>query len=78
VIESSGLFKPVQFVSGPVEHRQSLADCITAWRSHATLHRQAGERFAEIIQAIEALLRQQPDESILIPYQTRIWFAQKK
>ena len=78
-INKSGLFLDVQTVSGRVVHQQSIADCITAWRSHATLHRQAGERFAEIITAIETLLNTRLEgKDLSIPYDTRIWFAQRK
>lgn len=77
VIKDSELFGPIQFVSGRVIHKQSLADCLTAWRSHATLVRQAGEKFDEVIAAIESLLRASGDAEIRIPYDTRIWFAQK-
>ena len=76
-IEKSGLFGEVQFVTGQVWHTQSLQDCVTAWRSHGTLHRQAGEKFTAIIDAIEALLNRQNQSEIQIPYETRIWFAQK-
>lgn len=77
VIKDSELFGPIQFVSGRVLHKQSLADCLTAWRSHATLVRQAGDKFDEVMAAIEALLRASGDAEIQIPYDTRIWFAQK-
>lgn len=77
IIQDSGLFGAIQFVSGRVHHRQSKQDCITAWRSHATLLRQAGDRFEDIIAAIEALLDQQAQAEIEIPYVTRIWFCQK-
>lgn len=75
VIAASGLFEAVQQVSGRIVHRQSRADCLTAWKSHATLHRQAGEVFAAILADIEALLEQYRTAEIEIPYTTRIWFA---
>ncbi|HEY9843729.1 MAG: class I SAM-dependent methyltransferase [Candidatus Sericytochromatia bacterium] len=76
-IVASGLFEAVQSVSGRVIHSQSLEDCVTAWRSHATLQRQAGARFPEIVAAIESLLRSRGQASIRIPYDTRVWFARK-
>ena len=75
VIQDSGLFGPVQRIEGRVLHQQSLADCIEAWRSHATLERQAGEAFPELVQAIEEYLRGLERETIEIPYTTRLWAA---
>jgi ubiquinone/menaquinone biosynthesis C-methylase UbiE len=52
----------------PVEH------VIEAWKSHATLARQAGARMDEIITEIRAALPK--SGSVRVPYMTRIWFAQ--
>lgn len=78
IIESVGLFGPVQFVEGRVLHRQSKAACLKAWRSHATLQRQAGDKFAAILDAIEGYLKGLSSEDLEIPYTTRAWAAQKK
>lgn len=75
-IRASGLFGEIQFVQGRIVHQQSLEDCVTAWRSHATLMRQAGDRFETVIAALEARIQAEGD-MIQIPYDTRIWFAQK-
>lgn len=76
VILASGLTKKVEKIEGTVFHRQSVHDCIEAWRSHATLHRQAGGRFPEIIRRIEKILADSGKKEILIPYTTRVWLAQ--
>ncbi len=76
VIEASGLFRSVVTVSGKVVHEQSKVDCVEAWRSHATLERQAGEKFHDVVNAIEAYLDGLPGSSIMVPYRTNIWVAQ--
>ena len=76
VIEQSGLFGPVVQLTGQVTHEQSIVDCVEAWRSHATLERQAGENFYEIVNEIESYLATLGRSFIEIPYSTRIWCAQ--
>lgn len=49
-------------------------DVIEAWQSHATVARQAGSRFPDIIDEIRTLL--DPYDVLDVPYTTRIWFAQ--
>ena len=48
-------------------------DIIDAWRSHATLARQAKDSFDFVIKEIEKDLI---EEEIEVPYTTRIWFSQ--
>jgi len=76
VIEASGLFRSVVMVSGKVVHEQSKVDCVEAWRSHATLERQAGAKFHDVVNAIESYLDGLPGSSIMVPYRTNIWVAQ--
>lgn len=76
VIEASGLFRSVVTVSGKVVHEQSKIDCVEAWRSHATLERQAGAKFHDVVNAIEGYLDGLPGSSIMVPYRTNIWVAQ--
>lgn len=78
VIEASGLFGPVRKVEGQVLHRQTIDDCVQAWRSHATLARQARSAFHAIAEEIERMLRRLNADEIKIPYTTRIWIAQVK
>lgn len=78
VIRQSGLFDDVIKIEGAVMHTQSVAEVVEAWRSHATLHRQAGDKFDEIIVRISDYLTELGVDSIDIPYTTRIWMAQLK
>lgn len=77
VIIESGLFDAVQPVEGYVRHAVSLDDCINAWRSHATLHRQAGEKFNYVADAIALFLKKTGKSIIEIPYKTQGWIARK-
>ncbi|MBF0134787.1 MAG: methyltransferase domain-containing protein [Magnetococcales bacterium] len=78
VIRESGLFGEVIRMEGTIVHAQTPADLVEAWRSHATLQRQAGARLPAIIQAIERLVTETGQQAIPIPYTTRIWMAQAK
>ena len=79
-INRSGLFGQVQTVSNSILHEQSITDCIEAWRSHATLFRQAGDRFPAVIEAISDFLAELGPQHvqngmITVPYTTNIWMA---
>lgn len=76
VIDASGLFGPVVHVDSRVMHEQSIAECVEAWRSHATLERQAGDSFGAVVSAIEEYLEGLGVPTIPIPYSTNIWVAQ--
>ena len=76
VIEKSQLFGPVIHLSSKINHLQKVSDCIDAWRSHATLERQAGSSFKAVIDEIEAFLTSLSTETIRVPYFTKIWLAQ--
>lgn len=73
VLEESGLFDKIVSIEEifSVEMRQS--EIIDAWKSHATLSRQAGVSFQNIISEIETFLKDK--ETYLVPYYTRIWAA---
>ena len=77
VIQSSGLFRDVRLIEARVVHTIAIADWLDAWRSHATLRRQAGDRFEAILIEIERLLIETRKSSVGVPYTTRIWLAQK-
>jgi SAM-dependent methyltransferase len=78
VIEESGLFSHVRWLEGRFVWKMSAADIVVAWKSHATLRRQAGSdaAFDKIIANISKYLDSLP-KSIDVPYATRIYFAQK-
>jgi len=78
IIDASGLFHRVHTIEGPVVHVQAVDDCLEAWRSHATLQRQAGDRFGRVIEAIAAVLRETGAPTVPVPYVTRIWVAQAR
>ena len=77
VIRDSGLFSNIEKFDGGIEHTQTVAECVEAWRSHATLSRQAGSAFLSIIENIEKFLQTLEHTSIEIPYKTLGWVAQK-
>jgi ubiquinone/menaquinone biosynthesis C-methylase UbiE len=78
VIESSKLFKNAIQIQSSVKHSQTIDECIKAWKSHATLERQAGNNFNNVIDEIQNFLRKNfsTGEDISIPYQTTCWVAQ--
>jgi SAM-dependent methyltransferase len=72
-IGTSGLFSPTQFIEERFVARVPTADYLDAYRSHATLQRQAGPKFAGIIGKMADMLR---STAVLeVPYFTRIWYA---
>lgn len=77
VIRASGLFTDITPVQGEVSHSRTPAEIVEAWRSHSTLHRQAGDRFDRIINAIDAYITGLGREVISIPYTTRAWMARR-
>lgn len=78
IIELSDLFDSVIHLDAKVIHQQTVDKCIEAWRSHATLERQAGDKFLKVVDSISSYLRGLNTESISIPYSTNIWMAQLK
>lgn len=76
IVDSSGLFGPVVHLDSRVVHEQTVGECVEAWRSHATLERQAGAAFGSVVVAIEEYLNSLKTSTIQIPYSTNIWVAQ--
>lgn len=74
-IESSGLFGQVRRLEVPFVHEQSRDAWLTAWSSHATLARQAGDRFPAIVSSIEQLVAKHCADTVRVPYTTRIWIG---
>ncbi|MCR9072752.1 MAG: methyltransferase domain-containing protein [Alphaproteobacteria bacterium] len=75
VIESSGLFGEVVHLDARIVHHQPIDECIEAWRSHATLQRQAGVHFSNVVAAIKDYLGNLGTSSIAVPYTTNVWIA---
>lgn len=78
VIDRSGLFKEVRFISGQVTHQIKAQEFIEGWKSHGTVYRQSPEVFQKIIENIRKLVEGLHQEMIAVPYTTRIWTAQKQ
>lgn len=78
IINESKLFRKVKKIEGNIFHEQTIKECVEAWKSHATLARQAKEKFPLVIREVEKYLKSIEVSSIKIPYTTRIWVAQKK
>ena len=77
-IRASGLFDEVHRDWKPVLHHLSVEDIVEAWRSHGTVHRQAGDRFLDIIAGIEQVLVDVGQDTIAVPYITRLWLARAR
>ena len=77
-IRASGLFDEVRRDCKPVLHHLSVDDIVQAWRSHGTVHRQAGDRFHDIIAGIEQVLVDVGQDTIAVAYVTRLWLARAR
>lgn len=77
VINTSGLFQQPIALSSRFLVPMSREDIVEAWRSHATLQRQAGDAFDTIIKEISAYLDSLNSATINVPYITRLWLSQK-
>jgi ubiquinone/menaquinone biosynthesis C-methylase UbiE len=77
VIDSSRCFSKVKTIDGRFDWDMTREDIVIAWRSHATLKRQAGsdKTFDKIITEIEHYLSNLK-EPIRVPYTTKVYFAQ--
>ena len=77
IIDASRRFGRVHFIEAKVTHRIERHDVVEAWRSHATLARQARDKFDDVVDAIERYLEGLGRAQIDIPYVTRAWAAQR-
>ena len=75
IIAASGLFEDVHTVEANILHVVAKADWIEAWRSHATLQRQAGPQFDAIVEGIADIVDRMVGDTVAIPYVTRVWIA---
>ena len=73
IINESGLFGQVSHLEQNFKVEMSSNIFFEGWKSHATLERQAGKKFASVLERIQELLKRY--EVISVPYSTRIWFA---
>ena len=70
--EASGRFGAVRRIEARFEHPVDEG-WIRAWGSHATLQRQAGAAFDDIVRGIAEIAARHPDAKV--PYITRAWLA---
>ena len=78
IINESGFFEDVIRIEADVVYDLSVEEVVTAWRSHASLQRQAGNKFDKIINEIINHFDSNNLQKIKTPYTTRIWIAQLK
>ena len=76
VIEASGLFEPPVLIERSFLHTTPVDDYMDAWRSHATLRRQAGDAFDRIVGRIAESVAGSP--VVAVPYTTRVWCAKRR
>ena len=75
-IDTSSLFGAVVRLDSRVVHEEAIEECVEAWRSHATLRRQAGAAFGDVVASIDEYPRSLKTPKFQIPYLTNIWAAQ--
>jgi ubiquinone/menaquinone biosynthesis C-methylase UbiE len=77
-INASGLFSETKSIEHSFTWEMARSDIIVAWKSHATLRRQAGSDsiFDTIVNEISDYMDGLP-EHIDVPYTTRIYYAQR-
>jgi ubiquinone/menaquinone biosynthesis C-methylase UbiE len=73
VIAESRLYSSARFIEDRFVAQVPKEDYLDAYRSHATLQRQAGAKFSTIIAKMAESLQDRP--ILEVPYFTRIWFA---
>jgi ubiquinone/menaquinone biosynthesis C-methylase UbiE len=73
IINESKLFGQVSYLEQNFKVEMPSNVFFEGWKSHATLERQAGQKFASVLERIQKLLTCY--EVIDVPYSTRIWFA---
>lgn len=78
IINKSNFFDNLIRIQGDVVHNLSVNEVITAWRSHASLQRQAGDKFETIISEITQFFTKNNLKTIRTPYTTRVWLARLK
>ena len=79
-IESGSKFRVCTHHELAFQHRTTRADFVAGFRAHATIARQAGDKFAEVLDAIEATVDNAcgTHDVIEIPFVTRVWLAERQ
>jgi len=78
LIEAGDRFRVTEVFERNHVRRVDPAEWLDAWKSHATLRRQAGDCFGAILGSIEALLPHETAGPLEVRYITRAWLAQKR
>ena len=75
-LADSGRFHAARHLQATVRHEVDADEWVDAWHSHATLARQAGDQFEQIVDEIGALVaKAQVGRRLDVPYTTRCWVA---
>lgn len=77
-IINSGLFNTPEIIEGHTVHKVDRNEWVEAWNSHATLSRQAKDKRDLIVEEIKQEVAKRTDNTLDVPYVTKIWIAQKK
>jgi ubiquinone/menaquinone biosynthesis C-methylase UbiE len=75
-VADSGRFRSADMAEQRLLREVDSAQWLRAWRAHATLKQQAGERFERVLRQIADLLEGAP--TVCVPYVTRIYWAQRR
>lgn len=75
LLARSALFGPAQAAEQRFEVEIDAQEWMRAWRAHATLRRQAGPRFVDVLAAIQDCLG--TTQRLRLPYHTRVYWAQR-
>jgi ubiquinone/menaquinone biosynthesis C-methylase UbiE len=76
LIQAGGHFAQVRFFQCDFVHRSCRANFVAGFRAHATLRRQAADRFEDVLAAIASIVADM--EWIDVPFATRVWYAQRR
>lgn len=76
IIKQSNLFKNPEYIEGKINHTVNTREWVEAWRSHATLSRQVGDKLDKVVDEIAEIVSDKGDQ-FEVPYTTKIWIAQK-
>lgn len=77
MILQSGLFEPPSFIESCYTTQIAEEDYVEAWRSHATLAKQAGPDFTGIIAGIDRIVASW-GPVLSVGYTTRVWMARRR
>src|SRR5262245_35119219 len=68
VIAASGLFDAAMTFEVPISYSLPVSQWIDAWRSHATLQRQSGDLFPQLVEGIAEITMRRCADVVEVPY----------